>query len=117
MEVDRDINFTRHFTPIQKHSSRPDSFYKTLLATIISQATNLGVVSMSSSVKDVTVGMLRHVLQFYIREDTLKAASAEIANQHHKLPLSAMQGTGTLSSSDAQRFKIRADSLLGILLS
>jgi TnpA family transposase len=42
----------------------------------------------------------------------LKAASAEIVNQHHQLPLSAIHGAGTLSSSDGQRFKIRADSLL-----
>jgi TnpA family transposase len=67
---------------------------------------------MSASVKDITVDMLRHVLQFYVREETLKAASAEIVNQHHLLPLSAAQGDGTMSSSDAQRFKIRADSLL-----
>jgi TnpA family transposase len=47
-----------------------------------------------------------------IREETLKSANAEIVNQHHKLPLSAVHGTGTISSSDDQRFKIRADSLL-----
>ena len=82
------------------------------MAAIISQATNLGVVSMSNSVKGVTVDMLRHILQYYIREETLINASAEIVNQHHELPLSAVHGTGTLSSSDAQRFKIRADSLL-----
>ena len=35
-----------------------------------------------------------------------------IVNRHHALPLSAVHGTGTLSSSDAQRFGIRASSLL-----
>jgi len=112
MVVDRLIGFSRFFVPIQQHHSRPKGFYKTLLAAIISQATNLGVVSMSASVKDVSVDMLRHVLQYFIREETIKAASAEIADHHHKLPLSAIHGSGTLSSSDAQRFKIRADSLL-----
>ena len=82
------------------------------MATLISQATNLGVVSMSSSVKGTTIDMLRHVLHTFIREETLTAANAEIVNQHHKLPLSAIHGTGTLSSSDAQRFGIRASSLL-----
>jgi TnpA family transposase len=112
MEVDKLTNFSRHFVPVQQHNSRPGSFYKTLLATIISQATNLGVVSMSSSVKGITIDMLRHLLQFYISEDTLKAASAEIVNQHHLLPLSAIHGSGTISSSDGQRFRIRASSLL-----
>lgn len=112
MEVDRQTHFSRHFMPINQHHSRPKNFYKTLVAALISQATNLGVVAMSASVKGVSVDMLRHILQFYVREETLKAASAEIVNHHHRLPFSAVQGLGTLSSSDAQRFKIRADSLL-----
>lgn len=111
-EVDKETNFSLHFEPLQRHQSRPKSFYKTLIAALISQATNLGVVAMSASVKGISVDMLRHLQQFYIREDNLKAASAEIINQHHQLPFSAMQGDGQLSSSDAQRFKIRDDSLL-----
>jgi TnpA family transposase len=112
MEVDHLTGFSRHFTPVQGHQARPPQFYKTLLAALISQATNLGVVSMSTSVKGLSVDMLRHVLQDFVREETLTAASAEIVNQHHALPLSAVHGTGTLSSSDAQRFGIRASSLL-----
>jgi TnpA family transposase len=112
MEVDRQTHFSRHFMPINQHQSRPKNFYKTLVAALISQATNLGVVAMSASVKGVTVDMLRHILQYYVREETIKAASAEIVNHHHLLPFSEVQGLGTLSSSDAQRFKIRADSLL-----
>lgn len=112
MEVDQQTNFSRHFIPIQQHRARPASFYKTLISALVSQATNLGVVSMSASVEGVSVDMLRHVLQFYVREDTLKTASAEIVNQHHQLPFSSIHGGGSLSSSDAQRFKIRADSLL-----
>jgi len=112
MEVDKETNFSRHFIPVQQHQSRPKNFYKTLIAALISQATNLGVVSMSASVSDVTVDMMRHVLQYFVREETLQAASAEIVNQHHELPFSSIHGTGTISSSDAQRFKIRADSLL-----
>nr|WP_050711205.1 Tn3 family transposase [Dysgonomonas sp. HGC4] len=112
MEVDRQTNFSRHFIPVGKHHSRPKNFYKTLISALISQATNLGVVSMSASVKDLSIDMLRHVLQFYIREETLSAVSAEIVNKHHQLPFSQMHGSGTVSSSDAQRFKIRTDSLL-----
>lgn len=112
MEVDRETNFTRHFIPVRQHHSRPKNFYKTLISALISQATNLGVVAMSVSVDDVTVDMLRHVLQFYLREETITAASAEIVNQHHQLPFSEVHGSGQISSSDAQRFRIRADSLL-----
>ena len=112
MEVDQLTDFSRHFTPVQGHQPKPLHFYKTLMATLISQATNLGVVSMSASVKDITVDMLRHVLHDFVREETLTAANADIVNRHHELPLSAVHGTGNLSSSDAQRFGIRASSLL-----
>jgi TnpA family transposase len=112
MEVDQLTHFSQHFTPIQEHQSKPLHFYRTLMATLISQATNLGVVSMSASVKGTTIDMLRHVLHDFIREETLTAASAAIVDRHHQLPLSAVHGTGTLSSSDAQRFGIRASSLL-----
>ena len=111
-EVDQLTGFSRHFVPIQGHQSRPKQFYQTLMACLISQATNLGVVSMSASMKDTSVDMLRHVLDYFVREETLKAASAEIVNQHHELPLSSIHGDGHISSSDAQRFKIRASSLL-----
>jgi TnpA family transposase len=112
MEVDHLTGLSRHFTPLQGHPSRPPHFYKTLLAALISQATNLGVVSMSASVQGISVDMLRHVLHDFVREETLTAASATIVNCHHALPLSAMHGTGTISSSDAQRFGMRASSLL-----
>ena len=112
LEVDQLTQFTRHFTPIQGYSSRPQNFYKTLMAALISQATNLGIVSMSASVKDISVNQLRHLLNFFVREETIKAASAELVNQHHALPLSAIHGSGDISSSDAQRFRVRASTLL-----
>ena len=112
MDVDHLTQFSRHFTPVQGHQARPPQFYRTLIAALLSQATNLGVVSMSASVQGLTVDMLRRVLHDYIREETLTAANAAIVNRHHALPLSAVHGTGTLSSSDAQRFGIRASSLL-----
>ncbi len=112
MQVDKMTGFTKHFKPIAGHASKPKQFYKTLIAAIVSQATNLGVVAMSASMKDTSVDKLRHVLHYFIREDTLKAANAQIVNQHHQLPLSSVYGDGTISSSDAQRFGIRASSLL-----
>lgn len=112
IEVDQQINFTRYIVPVQQHNARPRNFYKSLIAAIISQATNLGIVAMSSSVEGITVDMLRHIFQFYVREETIQASSAEIVNQHHQLPFAEIHGSGHLSSSDAQRFKLRADSLL-----
>ncbi|MEM1119177.1 MAG: Tn3 family transposase [Bacteroidota bacterium] len=112
MQVDKMTGFTQHFKPIAGHASKPKQFYKTLIAAIVSQATNLGVVAMSASMKNTSVDKLRHVLHYFIREDTLKMANAQIVNLHHQLPLSSVYGSGNISSSDAQRFGIRASSLL-----
>ena len=87
MQVDKQTGFSRHFVPIQRHGSKPKNFYKTMISAIIAQATNLGVVSMSASVKDISVNMLRHILHNYIREETLRAANAEIVNHHHRLTM------------------------------
>ena len=86
IEVDEQLKFSQHFSSIQKNGARPKDFSRKLMATIISQATNLGVVSMS--------------------------ASAQIVNHHHMLPLSSIHGQGNISSSNAQRVGIRASSLL-----
>ena len=112
MEVDKEVGFTRYFTPLQKYQNRPANFYKTLISAILSNATNLGIVAMGASVEDVSVDMLRYVLNGYIREETLINANAEIVNHHHLLPISRFHGKGEISSSDGQRFRLRADSLL-----
>ncbi len=112
LEVDVETGFSRHFVPIQGHRARPKQFYKTLMAGLISQATNLGVLTMSASMKGVSVDMLRHILNFYIREETIRTASTALVDAHHQLPLSSRYGTGEFSSSDAQRFGIRASSLM-----
>ncbi len=112
IEIDKITGFSKFFTPVQGHKSRPDNFYKTLIAAIISQATNLGIQATSASVPGITVDMLRHVIGTYINEENINQASAEIVRHHHNHPLSSTQGGGNISSSDSQRFKIRADSLL-----
>jgi TnpA family transposase len=59
--------------------------------------------------------MLQEMSQWCVREDTLKAANALLVNYLHSLPLSAVWGDGTVSSSDGQRFGLQASSLLGSL--
>ena len=47
----------------------------------------------------------------YFRAETLEAANAAIVNYHHRLPMAQAFGTGTLSSSDGQRFPVKGRSL------
>jgi TnpA family transposase len=116
MQVDAWCDFTRAFRPPAERVPRIPHFMTTLLATLIAHGTNLGIATMAHSVEDeITADMLQEMSQWCLREDTLKAANAILVNFHHRLPLSAVWGEGTVSSSDGQRFRLQASSLLGAL--
>ena len=112
----RGVHFTRAFRPPGERAPRVPNFALTLLATLIAHGTNLGLAMMAHSVEDgITADMLQEMSQWCFREDTLKTANAILVNFHHRLPLSAVWGDGTVSSSDGQRFGLQASSLLGSL--
>jgi hypothetical protein len=116
MQVDTWCDFTRAFRPPGERAPQVPNFFTTLLATLIAHGTNLGIAMMAHSVEDgITADMLQEMSQWCLREDTLKAANAILVNFHHHLPLSAVWGDGTVSSSDGQRFGLQASSLLGSL--
>ncbi|WSF96001.1 transposase [Nocardia vinacea] len=48
--------------------------------------------------------------EWYVREETLRAANLAIIDYHQRLPLTTVFGAGTLSSSDGQRFPVRGKS-------
>lgn len=112
VEVDKELRFSQYFTPIQGSRQETPYSYKSIIAAIISMATNLGIIAMSNSTEELSVDILRDVVRTCIREETIKAANAEIVNAHTKLSLSSYYGSGELSSSDGQRFRVRGSSLL-----
>ena len=52
-------------------------------------------------------GRLAWASQWYLRDDTLKAAITALVNFHYRQSLAMQWGGGTLSSSDGQRFPVR----------
>jgi TnpA family transposase len=111
-DVDAATHFTRVFRPLSGYESRGGSVYPTLLAAIIAHGTNLGIAAMGQSAQGITADMLQHVSQWFLREETIKAANAALVDYHHGLPLSAAWGPGMASSSDGQRFGVQQSSLL-----
>jgi TnpA family transposase len=115
-QVDAWCHFTRAFRPPGERTSRRAYSFTALLATLIAHGTNLGLATMANSVEEgITAEMLQEMSQWCLREETLTAANASLVNFHHHLPLSAVWGDGTVSSSDGQRFGLQASSLLGSL--
>jgi TnpA family transposase len=114
-QVDALCDFTRVFRRPDERASRNPNLLTTLLATLIAHGTNLGIASMAHSVEGITADMLQDMSQGCLREETLHAANTILVNYHHQLPLSAVWGDGSVSSSDGQRFGLQASSLLGSL--
>jgi hypothetical protein len=112
LEVDEITGFSRNFTPIHSQKSKPPNFYKTLMASILAQATNIGIATIQDCTIGISSDMMCHVIDTYIREETINPANAEIVNYHTSVPLSKIHGSGTTSSSDAQRIAIIASSLI-----
>jgi TnpA family transposase len=108
-EVDNWCRFTEAF----RCSGRIPPSRAVLLATLIAHGTNLGISAMGYSAEGITVDMLRNASQWFLNEETLKAANKTLLDYHYHLPLAGLWGSGRRSSSDGQRFLLRQSSLLG----
>ena len=60
---------------------------------------------MAAASQGVSRDQLIWTQDAYIREDTYGAALSTVINAHHRLPIAAIWGDGTTSSSDGQFFR------------
>jgi len=102
-EVARGTGFLSAFTNLRTGEPCPNE--NALLAAILADATNLGLARMAEASQGVTRDQLVWTADAYLRDDTYKAALARIIDAHHALPIAAVWGDGTTSSSDGQFFR------------
>ncbi len=102
-EVARATGFPAAFTNLRTGECCDDE--NALLAAILADATNLGLTRMAAASHGVTRDQLIWIADAYIRPETYKAALARIIDAHHRLPIAAIWGDGTTSSSDGQFFR------------
>ena len=110
VEIDARTGFTDHLVHAGGKAVRPAELKRNLLYVIMAEATNMGLGAMAESC-GVPYDVLAWTAEWYFRAETLEAASAAIVNYHHRLPMTQAFGTGTLSSSDGQRFPVKGKSL------
>lgn len=89
---------------------------RNLYASLVAYACNLGYAGMADA-SGISEDALAWTSQWYLRQETLRAANTRLVNAHHKHPLAALWGGGMLSSSDGQRFPQRGRSLTARALS
>ena len=111
IELDARTGFLDCFThaggPKLAKSAEPK---RNILAVLIAMATNLGLARMAEAC-GVSYDVLAWTPEWYVREDTLHEANTAIVNHHYTLELARAFGSGTMSSSDGQRFPVRGKSL------
>jgi Tn3 transposase DDE domain len=103
VEVDARTGLTDHLTHAAGKATRSPELKRHLFYVLLAEATNMSLAEMAASA-GVSYEVLAWTAEWYFRAETLEAANAEVVNYHHQLPFAQVSGTGTLSSSDGQRF-------------
>jgi TnpA family transposase len=110
VEIDARTGFTDHLVHAGGKIARPAELKRNLLYVIIAEATNLDLAEMAASA-GVSYDVLAWTAEWYFREETLEPANAALVGYHHRLPLAAAFGTGSLASTDGQRFPVKGKSI------
>jgi TnpA family transposase len=116
IEVDQMTGFSEEFTHAGGAQPRNPELTRNLYASLIAYACNLGYAGMADA-SGISEDALAWTSQWYLRQETLRAANTRLVNAHHAHPLAKLWGGGTLSSSDGQRFPQRGRSLTARALS
>jgi TnpA family transposase len=116
IELDGRTGFLDCFTHAGGKQARSSELKRNLIAVLLAQATNLGLTRMAEA-SGISYDILAWTSEWYVREDTLRAANLAIIGHHQTLPLTPIFGTGALSSSDGQRFPTRGKSVTARALS
>jgi len=116
IELDRRTGLLDCFTHAGGARPRSPELKRNLIAVLIAQATNLGLARTADAC-GIAYDTLAWTQEWYVREETLRAANLALIDYHQRLPLTAVFGSGTLSSSDGQRFPTRGKSITARALS
>jgi TnpA family transposase len=75
-----------------------------LLTVILADGINLGLTRMAETCQGATLRQLAHLHDWHISEAAYGEALGRLIDVHRTVPLSALWGDGTTSSSDGQLF-------------
>jgi hypothetical protein len=100
IEMDKRTGFLDCFTYAGGKHARIPELKRNLIAVLIAHST--GLTRMADAC-GISYDILAWIAEWYVREETFRAANLALIGHHHKLPLTPVFGSGTLSSSDGQR--------------
>jgi hypothetical protein len=101
-EVDRWTGFVELFE--HAGTGRPPAERRVFLATLIAEATNLGLARMAQVSPGMTRRQLVWTATWHLREENFAVALDRLVELQQKAPLAEVFGGGAMSSSDGQHF-------------
>lgn len=116
IEMDKRTGFLDCFTHAGGKQARSPELKRNLIAVLLAHSTNLGLTRMADAC-GISYDILAWTAEWYMREETLRAANLALIGYHQPLPLTPVFGSGTLSSSDGQRFPTCGKSVTARALS
>jgi len=106
IDIDNRTNFLHHFLPpggdsgVSSLARRRDA-----LAAVLAIGCNIGCQRMAHA-SGLNFHEISLVADWYLTEDTLKAASIDIINFASRIPISRVYGQGAACSADGMRFYV-----------
>lgn len=102
IDIDNQTNFLRHFLPpgTDTVAHRRDA-----LAAVLAIGCNIGCQRMALA-SGLSFHEISLVADWYLTEETLKAASIDIINFASRVPVSRVYGRGATCSADGMRFYV-----------
>ena len=101
-QVSRWTGFVEHFGHVS--AGLPPGDERAFLATLIAEATNLGLSRMAEVCGAASRRALLRMQTWHMREETFRAALACLTDATHAEPLAAWFGSGHRASADGQAF-------------
>jgi Tn3 transposase DDE domain len=103
-EVDTWTGFGDHFGHVS--TGLPPKERRALLATLIAEATNLGLSRMADVCGVASRQTLLRMLAWHLREETFRSALACLTDAIHAEPLAAWFGEGWRANADGQAYHL-----------
>src|SRR5690606_42056885 len=95
IELDKRTGYLDCFTHASGQATRTPELKRNLIAVLLAHSTNLGLTRMAEAC-GITYDILSWTDEWYVREETLRAANLELIGYHQRLPLTPVFGAGTL---------------------
>jgi Tn3 transposase DDE domain len=111
IDIDHYTNFLRHFLHAGGDSRlSPAARRRNALAALMAIGCNLGPQRMAIA-SGLSLQEISFVADWYLTEESLKAASIDIINFASQLPMSHLYGRGNTCSADGMRFYVPVNIL------